>query len=186
MTFYAIFMMIIKGVLTSLFISIALFVIRFLYKKWHHQKLVNDTLFFVQSFYLCMLLYVMIFRGGLFQNEQHYMNYVPFYTLIESSLYQASILGKESAMIMFLYNVIGNVLCFVPLGIFLSSYLKDKNLFVIFVYVMMVSASIEVLQYLFYTGISDIDDIIFNTLGGLLGYCIYQMINREMVINYDN
>ena len=33
--------------------------------------------------------------------------------------------------------------------------------------------TIEVIQYITKLGVFDVDDIIMNTLGGIIGYCIY-------------
>ncbi|GAQ02491.1 antibiotic resistance protein VanZ [Companilactobacillus farciminis] len=37
----------------------------------------------------------------------------------------------------------------------------------------MISVSIEALQFVLNTGVTDIDDVIFNTLGAVVGYLLY-------------
>ena len=41
-----------------------------------------------------------------------------------------------------------------------------------------VSSSIEILQYILCTGVTDIDDVIFNTLGTIIGYCIWKVLKK--------
>lgn len=78
-----------------------------------------------------------------------------------------------------LYNTIGNILIFVPLGIFFS-FLFSR--FRTFSKVMMIgftiTVSIELLQFFLQLGQFDIDDILLNTIGALLGYFVYISISK--------
>lgn len=75
----------------------------------------------------------------------------------------------------FLYNVIGNLIWFVPLG-YLGSYIHSEYCLWKAVRLgSLVSLSIECLQFLFVNGISDIDDILLNTLGTMLGYGLWKL-----------
>ncbi|MBW3112431.1 VanZ family protein [Bacillus sp. MCCB 382] len=81
-------------------------------------------------------------------------------------------------------NVGGNILMFMPLG-FLVPLLweKAKSLKVVIKIGLVVSVTIECLQLLesFSGGwgrVTDIDDVIFNVLGSILGYMVYVLIMR--------
>ncbi len=75
----------------------------------------------------------------------------------------------------FIYNLLGNILWFVPLGALLPTLRKRRRGFWLCLLMgALCSLSIELLQYLFVTGISDIDDIIFNSAGTALGYLLYR------------
>lgn len=68
-----------------------------------------------------------------------------------------------------------NVLMFVPLGIYMRIYAKKrvwKSILLCFV----ISIGVEGIQFALATGSLDVDDIILNMLGGLLGVGIYQLI----------
>ncbi len=41
----------------------------------------------------------------------------------------------------------------------------------------MISALIELIQYIFQIGLADIDDIILNIIGGILGFYIYKILS---------
>jgi len=73
-------------------------------------------------------------------------------------------------------NVVGNIVIFVPLGIYVSLFKKDKrvisNLLIIFI----VSLFVESIQWLLGIGVSDIDDIILNCLGGCIGIFMYKFL----------
>lgn len=72
------------------------------------------------------------------------------------------------------YNLYGNILWFIPMG-FGTAYLMKKKPFFFKTLLIgfSVSFSIETMQFLFQTGIADIDDLIFNTSGTLVGLLLY-------------
>ncbi|MFC4709343.1 VanZ family protein [Enterococcus eurekensis] len=62
-----------------------------------------------------------------------------------------------------------NILAFVPFGIYLAMLKPNSAIVKLVAIVGFTSLSIEVIQYLFTIGASDITDLIGNTFGGLLG-----------------
>lgn len=78
-----------------------------------------------------------------------------------------------------LLNVIGNTAMFIPLGIVWPSVFKklDTPAKVIAAGVGY-SLFIEILQLPFYDRVSDIDDLILNSLGYLMGYGIYILVKK--------
>ena len=73
-----------------------------------------------------------------------------------------------------LINVIGNTAMFIPLGIVWPSVYKglDTHWKVISAGVG-VSLCIEILQLPFYDRVSDVDDLLLNSLGFIIGYLLY-------------
>jgi len=78
---------------------------------------------------------------------------------------------------LFFKNIIGNVLLFLPFGLFLGSFLKKKVFFAIFVLSIISSLSIEIVQYSIGRTF-DIDDIFLNVIGGILGYYLFRILNK--------
>ena len=78
-----------------------------------------------------------------------------------------------------LVNVLGNTLMFLPLGIVWPAVFKELN-----THKKAIAAGfgtsllIEILQLPFYARLSDIDDLILNTLGYLMGYGIYLLVKK--------
>lgn len=73
--------------------------------------------------------------------------------------------------------VIENVLLFVPYGFFLACvFKKARKLLPVLVIGMLSSLAIEVIQLVTGTGIFQIDDILTNTLGAIIGYLIFRII----------
>lgn len=69
-----------------------------------------------------------------------------------------------------------NVLLFAPLGLLLAFSSSRLNWRAPFIIGLGISISIEMIQFLFKTGFSEVDDIIHNTLGCMIGYGLYSLI----------
>jgi glycopeptide antibiotics resistance protein len=79
---------------------------------------------------------------------------------------------------LFFKNIIGNLLLFLPFGLFSSYSLKndDKPSLVIFLTIL-ASVTIECVQMAI-GRVFDVDDILLNTFGGYLGFLIYKLIYK--------
>ena len=83
------------------------------------------------------------------------------------------ILRYDYGTLSFYKQVFGNILLFIPLGYFAASYCRIKNLGVITIVSLLSSSVIEVVQH--FIGRSfDIDDIILNVVGGIIGFLLYK------------
>ncbi len=96
-------------------------------------------------------------------NPEKVTQLVPFYSILDTFEYAA-----DYAII----NSIGmNILLFVPFGFFLFLMIRQEIITVLFAFLF--SATIEFLQYALPIGrISNVDDVILNTLGGIIGMLV--------------
>lgn len=96
------------------------------------------------------------------------INYIPFVNLFD-----------YPKMRDILINVIGNTAMFIPLGVVWPIVFKELDTHKKAI-LAGVSASlcIEILQLPFYVRVSDIDDLILNSLGYLMGYGVYLICKR--------
>lgn len=76
---------------------------------------------------------------------------------------------------LFLKNVVGNVLLFLPYGFFASYYLKEEKARLILFLTVVGSCVIETVQ-MSIGRVFDVDDILLNTIGGLLGFYLYYFL----------
>ncbi|MHC5374557.1 VanZ family protein [Enterococcus sp. LJL120] len=76
----------------------------------------------------------------------------------------------------YLQEIIYNTLIFVPFGGLLSLYDKRSSLIKKLLYIFSFSLLLETAQYVLGIGASDITDVLVNTLGGLIGLLIYQLL----------
>ena len=78
-----------------------------------------------------------------------------------------------------LLNLIGNTAMFIPLGIVWPAVFKKLNThWKVITAGFGVSLVIEILQLPFFNRASDIDDLILNTLGYLIGYGTYLLVRK--------
>ncbi|SDK35628.1 VanZ family protein [Lacicoccus qingdaonensis] len=80
-------------------------------------------------------------------------------------------------------SLLMNIILFIPFGLFL--YILTRKPFLTTVLACLMSISIEVLQYVLPIGrISNIDDVILNTLGGIIGMlCGVLVLKLQIVYN---
>lgn len=124
-----------------------------------HQELIN-LIFIIYLLLLFQLVTTTDF-------ESYSNNFIPF----------KEIMRYRPDSSLFYRNVIGNILLFVPFGYLVSFYLRNPKYFIVLILTFITSISTEIIQM--YIGRSfDIDDILLNFLGGLLGFWIFKIQSR--------
>ena len=75
-------------------------------------------------------------------------------------------------------HLLGNVMAFIPLGMFIPVLMGNKLLSgaKVLVLSLLLSLTFEVTQLLTGMGIFDVDDLMLNTFGGMVGYVLYTML----------
>ena len=141
-------------------ISVVLITTRLVYLISNHKK-VNISKELIS---LCFIIYIMLLFELVITTdfESYSNNFIPFKEMMRYSL-------KSK---LFYRNVIGNIVLFVPYGYFVSYYCKLNKMYLCFIITFITSLSIELIQM----GIGrsfDIDDIILNVVGGVVGYLFY-------------
>ena len=96
--------------------------------------------------------------------------YIPFKTIIE---YVRHVHSFDD---WFFKNLACNILMFMPFGFLPPLFMKRNKVWKILIYGIIASFLIEVLQVLLAVGTGDIDDIILNAFGTLIGFGIYKLI----------
>ena len=72
-------------------------------------------------------------------------------------------------------NILGNMLLFLPFGFFVSYFLNVKKAMIVVILSIIASSSIEITQ-LYIGRVFDVDDILLNVSGALIGYFIYRIM----------
>lgn len=75
-------------------------------------------------------------------------------------------------------NIAANIVIFIPLGFFISQ-IKSKNVFKTLIICLCVILTIECIQLIFKIGFFDIDDIILNFIGSLIGVFISLFVRKR-------
>lgn len=132
-------------------------------------------------FYLIFLAYFLFFSedfGRTARDQQEYAyNLVPFKEIRRFIVY-CHVVGIRS----FLLNIVGNIVGFMPFGFFLPVVSRrSRHWYNTVLLSFLFSLCIEAVQLVFKVGSFDVDDMILNTLGGILGYILYRMVQNMRV-----
>ena len=128
--------------------------------------------------YLIILAYFLFFseRYGRGSDHTYHYNLTPFREIRRYFQYR-HILGWEY----FVVNIYGNVLAFMPFGFFLPVVSKaNRGFFNVALYSFEFSLGVELVQLAFQVGSFDVDDLIMNTAGGILGYLFYFIFRKKL------
>lgn len=126
-------------------------------------------------FRLLFLLYIIIMIYLLFLSDDRYImdsyqyNLEPFKEIKRFITYR-ELLGTTAVLV----NIAGNIVAFMPFGFLLPKLFQNKvGFWQTFVCSFIFTLIVETTQLLFRVGRFDVDDIIMNTVGGVLGYIIH-------------
>ena len=129
------------------------------------MKLLSKVVF---AAYLLMLLWLVLFKfsynlGSVLADYQtRSLNLIPF-------------AGSSNGGFR---EMIDNVVVFIPLGLFLGINFKHTNFWRKLATVVIFSLAVEVTQFIFAIGVTDITDVITNTFGGLVGLTLYDVSKK--------
>ena len=82
----------------------------------------------------------------------------------------------KQSLWLFFYNVLGNILWFLPLGLFLRWIRKESSWKSALAIGAGVSFAIELTQWLLQSGISDVNDVLLNAAGTVLGWWLFPWV----------
>ncbi len=128
--------------------------------------------------YFVILFYFLFFSekmGRTFSERAYHYNLVPLKE-ISRFIRCRNVLGMNAVLL----NLAGNVAAFIPFGVFLPMfYARCRNLFFTVWYSFELSLFVELLQLISKVGSFDVDDLLLNTIGGILGFLLYFLAVRS-------
>ena len=141
-------------------ITVIISSLRIAYLITKHKKFLlhKEIIYLLAIIYILCLFHVVTFQDINYGES----NFVPFKEIFRYSF------GSHK----FIRNVLGNIILFIPFGFSSSYLLKNRHLSVVTILTLIASGTIETVQY--YIGrVFDIDDIILNLIGGIVGFLIF-------------
>ena len=141
--------------------------------KKHRHRILGAVLFVL---YLVLLTYFLFFAEEMGRSPDARAEYSYNLTLfkeIRRFILYRDILGWRAVFL----NIFGNVLAFMPFGFLLPLIWKNfRNAKKVVLMGFLMSLAIEICQ-LFNIRTTDIDDLLMNTLGTLVGYCCWKVFS---------
>lgn len=135
----------------------------YLYKNKKPLILYKELLYLISIIYIMCLFYVVTFQDVSWSTSN--------FTLFKEMF------RYEFGTKLFFHNVIGNMLMFIPFGFLISYFLKLEKPYSIIILSFITSFTIEVTQLLI-GRVFDIDDIILNVIGGLIGFLLFYILGK--------
>lgn len=146
-------------------------------KKKENRKALKWLVFIA---YIAGLVYFVFFAESLGRSDvgtTYRYNLVPFKE-IKRFVYYFHHLGLAAVLM----NIAGNVIAFMPFGFGIPMIAEHKCRFLsVTLYTFGLSLGIELIQLVSKVGSFDVDDLMLNTLGGILGYILF-VIYRKMCL----
>ncbi|HWS29574.1 MAG TPA: VanZ family protein [Clostridia bacterium] len=144
------------------------------------KKLLGMAWWFFTVLY-CAILGFVLFGGGRRDYDYSYLrpNFVPFVSIVREI--GNAFIGRFHMSP--LIGIVGNLLLFSPLGFLLPWKMKGKRpkskaALLLFAAIL----SVEVFQQLFVKGVFDIDDILLNFTGALLGIAVQAAVQKSIPV----
>lgn len=137
------------------------------------KKILNIVFYIIAIFYV-FLMFDLFFRINIISsssNVSHGYNLIPFKTIWD---YVSGEIHVSKTLV--IHNILGNIAVFIPYGLYLQVLLKNKAFGKSLLIVVVTSISIEMIQFVFKLGAADIDDIILNICGGMIGIIGYKIL----------
>lgn len=132
-------------------------------KKWQYSSVLCLTIYL-----FIVLCNTVIFR---LDSNTSRVVLIPFWSYMEAV--------KESRSFYLIENLL-NIVLFVPIGLFLKMAFRHIKLIPILMCGLLLSLAIELSQLLLHRGWFEVDDVMHNTIGTLLGYLT---IGKQHVFN---
>lgn len=140
-------------------------------KEANKLKTIGILLFILYIIFLIYFLFFAESMGRTMCDREYTYNLVLFKEIKRFIIYR-----KELGMIAVFTNIFGNIICFIPFGSMLpllSRKMRKMSLTTLVSFEL--SLVIEVTQLLLKVGSFDVDDLLLNTIGGLIGYLLYDI-----------
>jgi glycopeptide antibiotics resistance protein len=103
-------------------------------------------------------------------------NFIPFFTIWDY-------LSGDSSSGIVINNILGNVVLFIPVGL-LVGYLIRTSIIKVLIIGFVLSLAIEILQIVLLLGTFDVDDLLLNSIGSILGALLIKgiIVTRNKIV----
>ncbi len=144
----------------------------------NYEKILRGCHWFFFIIYVIFLLRITLFKQVALNNlfsaigaSERTISIIPLKSVYDMVISNTSI-GR------IIENVLGNIVLFIPFGI-LFPIISNKKRKGVLCAAIIFSLLIEITQFFFALGSTDVDDLIFNVAGAYVGYFVLSKINKQ-------
>ncbi|MCD7922224.1 MAG: VanZ family protein [Clostridiales bacterium] len=149
-----------------------------------HKKSIRTLCWILFFVYIAVLVYFLFFSemlGRVGTKRVYCYNLIPFREIRRFLTYRAQ-LGFPAVFL----NLAGNILIFMPFGFLLPTMSRKlRGFFRVVLLGFELSLAVECVQLVTRTGSFDVDDMILNTLGSVIGVLIYMVVQHRRDVEAD-
>lgn len=141
-------------------------------KTKKRMRALGKVLFILYILFIFYFLLLSDWYGRSGEMQEYHCNLELFKEIRRFWVYRAQ-LGMKAVV----QNIAGNVLIFVPFGFFMPMASKYRSFLTTAFYGFGISLCVEIFQLLTKVGSFDVDDLLLNTIGGIIGYILFVICN---------
>jgi glycopeptide antibiotics resistance protein len=129
---------------------------------------------YIEGLFYLEYIVLIFFSTAIFRHthSERQFNFTPFWSYASCDSYE---------------EIYMNVLVFIPLGFLLGWTFGKSSVVKTILAGLVISAIVEALQFFIKRGFSEIDDIIHNTLGCFIGYCLFLLVckGKSIILSHS-
>jgi Glycopeptide antibiotics resistance protein len=146
-------------------------------------KRIKKNMVIISILYCLLMIYLLFLQRYGINNKGSYLEYLnnftnlkPFETIVNFVKILKSNHSYTRELVQFAFiNIGGNLVMFIPLGVFIPIYLRKASTYCSFIIIVSILIFlIEFIQVITMLGSFDVDDIILNVIGASIGYIFYK------------
>ena len=145
--------------------------------KIEHKKTLRICSYVIFGVYIILLLYFLFLAestGRTCEERSYHYNLILFREIRRFWVHRKS-LGTMAVVL----NLLGNIAAFVPFGAMLPMiHSRFRSLLYMTLLTFEFSLIVELIQLVAKVGSFDVDDLLLNTIGGILGYLIFYIFHK--------
>lgn len=136
------------------------------------SRRVGKILFVLYIIFVFYFLLISEIYGRIDKMQEYHYNLVLFREIKRFWNYR-----EQLGMFATATNLLGNVLIFLPFGFFMAMASRYRSFLSTLIYSFALSLTIELSQLFMKVGCFDVDDLLLNTIGGILGFITFLVCN---------
>lgn len=141
-------------------------------RKRTQYRILGKILFVLYIIFVFYFLLISEIYGRTGEMQEYHYNLVLFKEIRRFWNYR-----EQLGMFATVTNLLGNVLIFLPFGFFMAMASKYRSFMSTVIYSLALSLTVEISQLFMKVGCFDVDDLLLNTIGGMLGFIAFTVCN---------
>ncbi|GAA0543986.1 VanZ family protein [Chitinophaga japonensis] len=131
--------------------------------------------------YVLILTYIVLWAPVRIRHkvgEDYRTRFIPFKGMINEVLHPKgnNVLAHWT---LFLGNFLGNMVLFMPFPLVMITVCRITGARTIILLAFLTSVALEITQYVLHLGVADVDDVMLNTAGAVIGLYLYRLLVRR-------